>query len=148
MGMSVFTGRRIHRSESMLTSYALQEDLLQPYADQVGKPLKSDGAHGHVLVAIHDCIWGRVAGNSLQPLKGADEFTVLGYLEGLKARADLTATTSTGAAAYLNVPVGTHELVVTRKDSEGKDFVVEKQFVTVRAGELTDVNIYPLDGNK
>lgn len=141
MGMNVSTGRRINGKESITSSYALFEDLLGIYADDAKVPLHRDDSHGHVLVAIHDCLWRRVAGASLNML-GSDPDTRLAYFEGLKTLPDATATSQTGAAAYINVPVGKHEIVVTRGGE-----VYARQTITVRARELTDVNIYPRTKN-
>jgi hypothetical protein len=142
MGMSVVTGRRVHRDEAMLTSYSLPEGILDLYATQLDKPLVKDSTHGYVLIALSDCIWTRVAGATIEMDK-LDSVTGFSYLKGLDADRTLKATTSTGAAAFINVPIGTHTITVRR---DGKDIGV--QTITVRARELTDVNIYPLDNGK
>ena len=137
MGMSVVTGRRIHRDEAMLTSYALPEGILELYG-----PLVKDTTHGYVLIALSDCLWTRVAGATIQ-MDNLDDKTIFSYLKGLDADPSLKATTSTGAAAFINVPIGTHTITVKR---DGKD--IGRQLITVRARELNDVNIYPLDNSK
>lgn len=141
MAMNIFPGRKIHRDEAMVTSYGLQEGLLAVYADQVKVPLLRDDAHGHVLIAIHDCLWQRVSGATVTMVKDpGDANTKLAYLDGLKVPPGLTATTGTGAAALINVPVGVHTIEVLRNGT-----VYARQQITVGPRTLTDVNMYPLD---
>lgn len=139
MGMNVVPGRRIRRNETMVTSYALPEGILAIYTEG-GKPLITDGTRGHVLIAIHDCIWRRLPGASVS-MTDIDAETQLAYLQGTDVVPEM-ATTRTGAAAYINVPVGVHEITVTVGD-----VTIARQKVTVRGRELTDVNIYPLAKN-
>jgi hypothetical protein len=94
-----------------------------------------------VLVAIHDCIWGRVAGATVRML-GTDPATRLAYIEGIDAKPALKATSRDGAAALINVPVGNYELIVDRNGE-----VYARVNISVRARELTDVNVYPLSKN-
>jgi hypothetical protein len=133
MPVNVMTGRRIHFDEASLLTLALQEDLFSLYAVQAGVDLIP--GRGHVIVSIHDCLWGRVSGASLNELPGAK----LAYLDGVTVVPSGMATTATGAAAYVNVEPGPHELTVTKNGA-----VIARQTIVVRAGELTDANIYPL----
>jgi len=141
MPTNVFTGRRIHRDEAMLNTIALQQGLLKTYTDQAGVTLVQDDAHGHVVVTVHDCLWGRIVGAKLNML-GSDPRTLLAYLSGSKV-ASVGAdgvTTVSGTAAYVNVPVGPHVISVTKDGRE-----VAKLPIVVRPQELTDANIYPLN---
>ncbi len=133
MPINVMTGRRIHVNEAHLETLALQEDLFSLYAVQAGVDLIP--GRGHVILTVHDCLWGRVAGASLNELPGAK----LAYLDGVNVIPGGTMTSTTGAAAYVNVQPGSHELTVTRGGE-----VIARQTITVHAGELTDANIYPL----
>lgn len=133
MPVNVMTGRRINLDEAHLETLALQEDLFSLYAVQAGVDLVP--GRGHVILTVHDCLWGRVAGASLNELPGAK----LAYLDGVNVIPGGTMTSTTGAAAYVNVEPGTHELTVTRGGE-----VIARQTITVHPGELTDANIYPL----
>lgn len=133
MPINVMTGRRIHFDEASLLTLALQESLFALYAAQAEVDLIP--GRGHVIVSIHDCLWGRVSGASLNELPGAK----LAYLDGVTVVPGGKATTATGAAAYVNVEPGPHELTVTKGS-----VVIARQTIVVRKGELTDANIYPL----
>lgn len=136
MPTSVMTGRRIHVDEAVLGTLSLQEGLIALYAVEAMVALRAD--RGHVIVSVHDCVWGQLLGASLT-LTDMQPDTVLAYLDGTTIVPDGKKTTASGAAAFVNVTPGKHELVVTHDGRE-----IARQTVSVSAGELTDANVYPL----
>lgn len=134
MPINVITGRRVHFDEDRLSTLALQEGLFALYARQAMVDLIP--GRGHVILTIHDCLWGRVTGASLDDLGGG---STLAYIDGTAVKPEAKSTTATGAAAIVNLVPGPHELVV-RKAGQ----VIARQSIVVHAGELTDANIYPL----
>lgn len=135
MATSVFTGRRVHLDERVLSTISLQEALLAIYAVDAKVELRKD--RGHIIVAIHDCLWTRLGGATLN-ITGSEPDTVLAYLEGATVITGATKTSASGVVAIVNVTPGKHDLIVTRDGIE-----VARQTIAVSAGELTDANVYP-----
>lgn len=131
----VFTGRRIHRKEAVLSTISLPLAILDFYAGSIGA--KTNAERGHIIVTLHDCIWGRIAEATFDKIGDAE--TVAGFLDGTTLVDGRDRTTRTGVVAFLNVPEGRHELVARKAGSE-----VSRMVVWVRKGAVTDANMYPL----
>lgn len=134
----VFPGRRIRQTEGILETISLPVDIFAFLAASFGK--SPDPARGHVVVSLHDCIWGRVAGATLEvDAGGTDDETVLAYLRGQDVEIGATATTASGTAGIMNVKPGKRVLVARR----GGDEIARIQ-IEVAANTVTDANMYPL----
>ncbi|MBI2391778.1 MAG: hypothetical protein HYV09_19465 [Deltaproteobacteria bacterium] len=136
LDMRVFTGRNISVNEDVLQTFLLTRDALEFYGALLDVKVDWD-AHGHIIGALHDCIWNRAVGAQLE-IDGADSTTVIAYLKtGLELSPD-PKTTSYGGFAIANVPPGRH-WITAKRDGQ----VLARLEVEVVAGQMTDANMYP-----
>ncbi len=134
----VFAGRRIRQNESILETISLPEYVFAYFAASFGK--SPDPSRGHVIVSLHDCIWGRVQGATIEVDEGGkDDETVLAYLQGTEVALGATATTASGTAGIMNVKPG-KRIVTARKNGEE----IARIQIEVAAQTVTDANMYPL----
>jgi hypothetical protein len=132
----VHPGRKIYQDEDLLQTFAITASVLDTYASIVGATVLAE--RGHVVGTLHDCLWGRIRGATVETAL-ADDKTVFAYLDNASLSNE-KSTPASGAFAILNLPPGRHT-VLARKGG----VLVGRIDVQVRAGTVADANVYPVD---
>jgi hypothetical protein len=135
--MSVFTGRLIDQSEAQLTTYMFSLGFIAGAAATApGAPEADFTTHGHVVGTVHDCLWWRVSGATVE-ITGGDATTAVAYIDGAAIGAN-PYTYPSGTFAIFNVPPGSH-VITAKRDGQ----VLSSETVEVIAGHTSDANLFP-----
>lgn len=136
--LMVYTGRNIHVDESVLSTVIIERDIFSYYSKLDGDVSVDWTNRGHLIGTLHDCIWLRTVGATIELHPDlADSTTLIRYLKGTDLNPD-GKTGPDGAFAIVNLKPGRGYIRAVRDK-----VVVAELTIDVVAGKQIDVNLYP-----
>ena len=114
--------------------------VINALASSLGAASGIDPMRGHMMLIAEDCEHDYVGGVSFSS-KQKDDKTVQFYVQNELPTPGLTETTAMGQGGYLNFPVGTAILTLTKNDTK---LVLTTTSVVIRAGFISVAFIPPM----
>lgn len=132
----LFSGRKLHLDEDVMWTLMIDKSVVSLIGGADGDV---DWVNrGHVIGTLHDCLWGRTVGATLELSPPADDKVLAYYMDESGVVRGATATGVTGGFAFLNVPPGKRTVIAKKGGVE-----IARLDIEVVAGTLGDANVYP-----